>query len=36
MIGIYKITNISNNKSYIGLSKNIEERWKTHKKRYSL
>jgi group I intron endonuclease len=28
--GIYKITNIVNNKSYIGSSLNIETRWKTH------
>lgn len=31
MIGIYKITNKINNKSYIGQSINIEQRWKTHK-----
>lgn len=31
MIGIYKITNIKNNKCYIGLSKNIEGRLKGHK-----
>lgn len=36
MIGIYKITNTINNKIYIGLSSNIEERWKTHKKRYKI
>ena len=29
--GIYKITNLINQKSYIGQSKNIEERWKNHK-----
>ena len=29
--GIYKITNISNNKVYIGESMNIYERWKVHK-----
>jgi group I intron endonuclease len=29
--GIYKITNITNNKCYIGCSINIEERWKKHK-----
>lgn len=29
--GIYKITNIQNNKSYIGKSKHIELRWKQHK-----
>ena len=28
--GIYKITNKINNKSYIGKSKNIEQRWKYH------
>ena len=31
MIGIYKITNLINNKVYIGQSKNIEYRWKQHK-----
>ena len=31
MIGIYKITNTKNEKSYIGQSTNIEERWKQHK-----
>lgn len=31
MIGIYKVTNKINNKSYIGQSKNIEQRWHTHK-----
>lgn len=36
MTGIYKITNTINNKVYIGLSNNIEERWKTHKKRYKI
>lgn len=30
MIGIYKITNIINNHSYIGQSIQIEERWKNH------
>lgn len=30
-IGIYKITNIINDKSYIGQSTNIKQRWKTHK-----
>lgn len=30
MIGIYKITNIKNNKVYIGSSKNIEIRFKAH------
>lgn len=29
--GIYKITNLINNKCYIGKSSNIEERWKYHK-----
>lgn len=29
-MGIYKITNIKNNKMYIGSSKNIEFRWKEH------
>lgn len=28
--GIYEIVNIKNNKRYIGLSKNIKERWKSH------
>lgn len=28
--GIYKITNTANNKSYVGKSKNIEDRWKDH------
>lgn len=31
MIGIYKITNTINNKSYIGQSTNIEKRWNKHK-----
>ena len=30
--GIYKIVNILNNKFYIGSSKNIESRWKQHKR----
>lgn len=30
MQGIYKITNLINQKSYIGKSKNIEERWQSH------
>lgn len=29
--GIYKITNLVNNKIYIGCSKNIEHRWNAHK-----
>lgn len=29
--GIYKITNIVNNKVYIGCSKNIKQRWISHK-----
>ena len=31
MFYIYKITNLINNKSYVGKSKNIEERWIRHK-----
>ena len=31
MIGIYKITNLINNKVYIGQSINIEKRWTRHK-----
>lgn len=34
MIGIYKITNNLNNKSYIGLSINVEQRWQRHKSNY--
>jgi hypothetical protein len=30
--GIYEILNTKNNKSYIGSSKNIDKRWKEHKK----
>lgn len=30
--GIYKITNITNSHCYIGQSRNIENRWKNHKK----
>ena len=30
MVGIYKITNLINQKIYIGQSVNIEERWKQH------
>lgn len=29
-IGIYKITNLKNNKVYIGQSRNISQRWKRH------
>ena len=32
MIGIYKITNLINQKIYIGQSINIEQRWKEHRK----
>ena len=32
--GIYKITNLINNKCYIGKSKNIEDRFKYHKDNY--
>lgn len=35
MIGIYKITNRLNNHSYIGLSTDIEARWKYHKDPYN-
>ena len=31
--GIYKITNIINGKAYIGKSLNIEERFKSHKRK---
>lgn len=31
MVGIYKITNLINNKMYIGQSTNIQERWEEHK-----
>lgn len=34
MIGIYKITNLLNEQSYIGLSVNIEKRWLKHKSNY--
>lgn len=34
MVGIYKITNLENNKIYIGQSINIEERWKDHRTDY--
>lgn len=33
MIGIYKITNLINNKVYIGLSIDIKERWRAHRSR---
>ena len=33
MTGIYKITNLINNKCYIGRAKDINERWKVHRKR---
>lgn len=33
MIGIYKITNMVNNKVYIGQSVNIAQRWKAHRTR---
>ena len=33
MQGIYKITNLINNQSYIGVSNNIEKRFKDHKER---
>ena len=36
MTGIYKITNTITKKVYIGLSNDIEQRWKTHKKRYKI
>ena len=32
MTGIYKITNLVNDKVYIGASKNIEKRWSAHKR----
>ena len=35
MVGIYKITNQINNKSYIGLSTKIEDRWKYHSDPYN-
>lgn len=34
MIGIYKITNLINNKTYIGQSSNIERRWQQHRSIY--
>lgn len=33
MIGIYKITNLINNKVYIGQSQNIAQRWSAHRNR---
>ena len=36
MTGIYKITNLINNKCYIGRSKNIQERWNEHCRESSL
>ena len=35
MIGVYKITNNLNNKSYIGISTDIERRWADHKLQYN-
>lgn len=35
MIGVYKITNNVNNKSYIGISVDIERRWEDHKLPYN-
>lgn len=35
MIGIYKITNNINGHGYIGLSTNIEKRWRAHKDPYN-
>lgn len=35
MIGIYKITNKINEKSYVGQSVNIERRWRQHKQKNS-
>jgi group I intron endonuclease len=35
MIGIYKITNLLNGHSYIGLSTHIEDRWEYHKNPYN-
>ena len=31
--GVYSITNLQNNKRYIGSSKNIESRWADHRRR---
>ena len=33
MIGIYKIENMINHKCYIGQARDIEKRWKTHRKK---
>lgn len=35
MIGVYKITNNLDKKSYIGISVNIEKRWNAHKNPYN-
>lgn len=35
MIGVYKITNNINSKSYIGISVDIERRWEEHKLPYN-
>lgn len=35
MTGIYKITNLINGNSYIGLSTHIEDRWKYHQTKYN-
>lgn len=35
MIGIYKVTNLINNKVYIGQSVHIETRWKSHQNDYN-
>ena len=34
MTGIYKITNMVNGKVYIGQAKDIEKRWKEHKREF--
>lgn len=36
MTGIYKITDKESGKSYIGQSKNIAERWKTHMNNFEI
>lgn len=36
MIGIYKIENLINHKVYIGQSKNIKARWRTHRTKYQI